>query len=482
MYLSDVAAEHAIISGIFQYGKDAYCEVGEYVDSTSFTIDLNQIIFTCMSYIYGDNIDAKLDVHSILSAANELGLGNKLASENNYLQRAINLKVELPTVVKSAKKLKKLLIARNLLDTCDVIKDEVKHIKGDESISSILGIAENKILDFANNISGNNEDSIVTIGAQIEEYVEYLFYNPSEIVGISTGYPIFDKAIGRGVRKKTMSIIGARPGVGKTLLCDNIGMNVSGCEKKPRPILVLDTEMDIQGHWPRLLANLSGVSIDCIETGNFRNKQSLTDRVYGAAKKIKSFPYHYINIAGKDFDEVLSIMRRWLMKEVGYNENGETNDCLIIYDYLKLMDSEGIKSGNLAEYQLLGFQATTLTNFAQKYNVPILSFIQLNRDGLTKDTSDVIAQSDRILWFASSLSIFKPKTKEEIEQEDITNGNRKLFVLKSRFGGGLEDGDYINFMCKKECAKITELKTNFEVKAAIKKYGKGGFDVQNEFE
>ena len=53
-----------------------------------------------------------------------------------------------------------------------------------------------------------------------------------------------------------------------------------------------------------------------------------------AAKQLNNIPYKYITIAGKSFEETLSIMRRWIVKEVGFDENGRTNPCMIIYDYL----------------------------------------------------------------------------------------------------------------------------------------------------
>jgi hypothetical protein len=168
-----------------------------------------------------------------------------------------------------------------------------------------------------------------------------------------------------------------------------------------------------------------------------------------------------------DFDEVLSIARRWITKTVGYNTNGTIKDCLIIYDYLKLMTGEGLK--DMQEYQMLGFQMTNLHNFTVKYDVPCLTFIQLNRDGITKETADVAAQSDRLVWFCSNFSLFKHKSDEEIAEEGIINGNRKLIPLVCRHGKGLEPGDYINMELNGDIAKITEKQTRYQVHSNKKK-------------
>ena len=164
---------------------------------------------------------------------------------------------------------------------------------------------------------------------------------------------------------------------------------------------MLDTEMGRQDHWNRLLANLSSVPINDISSSKFNKDPALIRAVEEGGEELQSIPYHYISIAGKSFDEILGIARRWLFKHVGYNEEGRMNDCLIIYDYLKLMTSDSINN-NMAEFQALGFQITQLHNFCVEQDVPCLAFVQLNRDGLTRESEDVISGSDRLIWLCTS--------------------------------------------------------------------------------
>mgnify|MGYP003875370337 CR=1 FL=1 len=119
------------------------------------------------------------------------------------------------------------------------------------------------------------------------------------------------------------------------------------------------------------------------------------------------------------------------------------------------MDTQGM-SQDLKEYQVLGFMMTELHNFATKYKVPIVAFIQLNRDGINKESTDTASGSDRIIWLCSNFTIFKRKSDEEIAEDGPIHGNRKLVPLISRHGGGLDDNDYINCNMKGWCAKIEE--------------------------
>ena len=186
-----------------------------------------------------------------------------------------------------------------------------------------------------------------------------------------------------------------------------------------------------------------------------------------------------MSIAGQPFENILSIMRKWVYQEVGFDENGRTKDCLIVYDYLKLMGSESISS-SMQEYQVLGFQITQLHNFCVKYDVPCLSFVQLNRDGITKESTDVVSGSDRLIWLCTSFSIFKLKSDEEIADDTDENGNRKLVPIVARHGAGLDDGDYINMNMFGKFGKLVEGQTRNELrtKSTIKDTGFESGDQQ----
>ena len=151
---------------------------------------------------------------------------------------------------------------------------------------------------------------------------------------------------------------------------------------------------------------------------------------------------------------------------VGLNDKGKANDCVIIYDYLKLMDSSEIQ-GDMKEFQVLGFMMTALHNLSLKYEIPILSFVQLNRDGISKESTDTASGSDRIIWLCSNFTIYKTKSDEEIAKDGIENGNRKLVPVIARHGRGLEDRDYINITLKGDCGKVVEGKTAFELDSSV---------------
>jgi hypothetical protein len=246
------------------------------------------------------------------------------------------------------------------------------------------------------------------------------------------------------------------------------------------PVLNMDTEMTKEDHINRVIAMMTEIEINDIETGKFQDSPSKVSKVKDAVASLKETPLYYKSIAGKPFEDQLSIMRRWIVKEVGLNADGTAKDCVIFYDYLKLMDTQGMTQ-DLKEYQVLGFMMTALHNFASKYKVPVVAFVQLNRDGITKESTDTASGSDRIIWLCSNFSIFKRKTPEEISEDGPENGNRKLVPLVSRHGGGLDDNDYINCYMQGWCAKIVEGKTRLELVNNTSKHSDGFIiDENNE--
>jgi len=464
MILQDLPAERAILAGICRYGADAYFDVSDIVDEHTFTIESNMAIYNCLKHIVDKDATAQIDVPSILSSAKEIGLdGFFNTQEVSHLSSIMKFPVLLRNVRSFAAKIRKLQIARMMYDQLDVTKDKYLSIKGDEPISQILGIAEESIFDFTA-LLADSDDAPTKMFKDIKGHLEELASNPVDQAGIPTGFKRYDFAIGGGLRKGTVNVIGARPKVGKTMLADNMGVHIA--KELNIPVLNLDTEMRKEDHLNRLMGMLTDTKINDIETGQFSNNNVQKSKIFDTADKMKDTPYYFKSIGGRPFEDQLSIMRRWLAKEVGLNSEGKANDCVIIYDYLKLMDSSEIR-GDMKEYQVLGFLMTSLHNFALKYEVPILAFMQLNRDGITKETTDTASGSDRIIWLCSNFTIYKQKSDEEIAKDAEDNGNRKLVPIISRHGQGLEDKDYINIIMKGSSGKITEGYTAFELESGV---------------
>ena len=474
--LEDLASERAVLAALCQYGLDCYLEI-DFVDADHFTDDMNQLLFHCIYKSVSEN--AKVELASILSAANSLGVHESINNkqEISFIRSLFNFPIHKENAKSHAVKIAKLKLARDLKKTLKACQKDLDATNGDEDVMDLISKVEAPILDATADIYQSSNKKTEIIGEDIDDYIEFLSENVSENVGIPTGFPRYDAAIGGGLRRKCVDLVAARPKVGKSMFGDAVAMNVSSLGI---PVLMLDTEMSKEDHLNRMLANLSGVDINKISTGKFTENPLEKEKVEKAAEKLKEIPYHYISIAGQPFENILAIMRKWIYQHVGFDESGVTNDCLIVYDYLKLMGSEGISS-SMQEYQVLGFQITQLHNFMVKYDVPCLSFVQLNRDGITKESTDVVSGSDRLIWLCTSFSIFKMKSEEEIAEDKVENGNRKLVPVVSRHGEGLDDGDYVSMKMFGKIGRLEEGMTRNELHNSARAREEG-FEINEEID
>jgi hypothetical protein len=223
------------------------------------------------------------------------------------------------------------------------------------------------------------------------------------------------------------------------------------------PVLILDREMKTKSILPKLLANLSQVEINDIEKGVFANDALKRKKVDLATSQLEKMRIDHKNISGiTDFDEVISIIRRWIYKNVGLRRSGEANQFLLVYDYFKITDSKELD--RIREDQALGFQITKLVDFANKFDFPCLSFAQLNREGTVKEDSTAIAGSDRLAQLANSITIFKRKEEKEIEIDGPQGGNRKMITTDSRYGGEAQSSnDHIHMEVSGEYCTLKEV-------------------------
>jgi replicative DNA helicase len=456
--LSDIGAERAILAGLVQHGIDGYISIADFITEDSFGHLNNQIIFKCLKDIF--NKEQKIDAASILSSATSLNLLDSIntAQELKYIKSLFNFPVTKENIFSFGLQIKKFEFARKIKKLTHKISKDIDNISGTESINDIVQILENPVTEFLREDDGG--ESPKRIGENVKEYVDFLVENKCDIIGIPTGFKTYDEAIGGGLRRKCVDLVAARPKVGKSVFADNVALSVAS---KNIPVLMLDTEMGKEDHLNRLLANISGIPINEIATGKFANDKEKYEKVQEAIDILSKIPYNYISVAGKPFEQILNMIKRWVVHEVKTDDSGKTKDCVIIYDYLKLMSSSSI-TNNIQEYQALGFQITSLHNLCVNLDIPCLSFVQLNRDGITKESTDAVSGSDRLIWLCTSFTIFKTKSTEELAEDGPNAGNRKLVPIVCRHGAGLDDGDYINMTMQGSHAKLIELKTRNQFK------------------
>ena len=463
----DIDTEKVLISLLLNHGEEAFHEIGTLgISESTFYDSTNKIVYKCLDKLFSsDNIKSP-DIPLIIDTALSFNLKNWV--DNTDLKTTLEqTKAEnlgtLENAKKYGQKLRKLEVTNNIMDSVEGIQDELEEITGQERLSEIFGLVENRLSNLAGFLTDQSVDP-VKIGNVVGDHIRNLVENPIDQIGIPTGYGLFDKIIGGGLRRHAITVIAARSKVGKSTFCKNIAKNIS---KEGIPVLILDTEMETEDQINRLIASTADVPITEVETGKFNDNLANRESVYRAINEIQGLDIQHKNIAGMSIDEQLAIARKWIIRDVGLEKDGKAKECVLVYDYIKMMDSKELK--DMQEHQALGFLITKLQNFAVKYDIPILTAVQLNRDGIEKENTAAISGSDRIAMFCSSICILKWKAPEEIDMEDNKQGNQKLVPVISRYGPPA-DGSHINIMFKPETNIMSEVgMSSYNEKKQVKK-------------
>lgn len=442
----DIAAERFVLSALAQKGEEVYLSTSNILDESCFFNTDNRCIYKVL--IDGITRYGKLDINTFMSQASDSGLESLLSKRQNvdYVKSLFSVNTVVDNLPKICAKLKKLSIIYNAQKDIEDSHSELNTLTGTEPIDQILSIVEKPITKVG--LLENVDSEPINILDQLEARIEYHINNKCTQVGISTGYKYYDYMIGGGLRPGYINLVVARPKSNKSTLGMNMAINIS---EQDIPVLYLDTEMDPELQCDRILASITNIKYNEIETGLFDDRGK-TQYVLSQAKKLKR-NFFYKRVAGMEFDEVLSIIKRWTYKH-------KKDHCVVIYDYFKLMSSEDL--GSMSEHQALGFQLSKFTDYLGNNKVACLAFVQANRDGITKESTDIVSQSDRLTWLCSSLALLRIKTPEEIVQEGLDRGDRKLIPMDGmRFSAGLGDGtskDWINLAFQN--FKLVELGTH----------------------
>lgn len=453
---NDVIAEKAVLAGLLRHSSAVYSDVADILNTQCFTDEQNATIFDIFTHILKTGPNTKLDVPTTLSTAKELGLYAGYFDTTHkvqYLRALENFNIQISNVRPQAQKLRKLLITRDLRYRLKEADRALEGVGGTESFTQILAKAETPIFDIINEVTKRETSQITRLPDVVQEYIQNIIDNPEKSVGIPTGFDLYDSVIGGGFRRGKVNLVGGRLKSGKSFIGAQIAINIS---KRGIPVLILDLELNKEDQLPRAIASISeGLSISAIENGEFIDDRQLKHKLDKGLEKFQDCELYHVEIGGMEFEEVLSTCRRWITRYVGFEKNGDTKPCLIVYDYIDVLDASEL--GNLQETQVLGLYMRGLENFGSQYKVPFLVLAQLNRDGISAEHTGVFAGSDRLARYAANVAIVKFKSEEEIKDDGIDMGNRKLVVIATRFGGGHSFGEYVHIGSNLKYGKLVEL-------------------------
>jgi len=283
------------------------------------------------------------------------------------------------------------------------------------------GSEPDKILEqiqrFVEGIQSGSVKAIPPITDAILEATEYMeARSEGRLQGIETGIPPLD-CILHGLQPGMLSIVGGRPGDGKTSVAENIICHA--CIEKGVPTLFFSVEMPAYQVVTNLQRILTGIDYSEVSRGTFTATNY--DKWQGAAKRIAAAPLLL------DDTGAISVSR---IKQHVSRESRQRDVKLVIVDYIQLVRFEGARDRRLE----VGGVTQELKGLAKNFNLHVLALSQLRRvskdhpEHVLKESSEQEEAADVVILLGHDA-----KYGPGMEPEPPV-ARRKFLIDKNRHG------------------------------------------------
>jgi replicative DNA helicase len=211
------------------------------------------------------------------------------------------------------------------------------------------------------------------------DYIEdaddrYEFYTKKE-TRIPFDLDMFNKITGGGLTSKTLNVLMASPGAGKTLAMCHMA---AGYLTAGYNVLYITLEMSEERISERIDANLMNVAMSDIESmGKEMYDKKIEDIQKKTTGKLIVKEYPTVQAGSGHF--------RHLIKELEMKRKFSAN--VVFIDYINLCQSMVYRGANVSSYEKIKSIAEELRGLAVELVVPIITATQINRSGAA--SSDV---------------------------------------------------------------------------------------------
>lgn len=423
----DAGSERAVLTCIIN-NIDALVDVSAKLTESDFLTTPYRALFSILTDLFDTGVKS-FDLMAVVDLASEKGLletvGNVeliQAMMSSHIDLA-NLAVYVDKVLDCSLKLKLYKQAHYIQQ--DLLSNNNKNCSSD----SLIAKAENRIIQVS--MDSKKVEDALEITSGLRELVKGFGDNPVEISGISTGFPLLDKAL-NGLTNGSLTVIAARMKIGKSLIMMNMATHIAFTLGKP--VLYIDTELKTVEVQTRLLAHVSAVPERDILTGKYLNNQDYCIRLDSGLDKLDEGTLLHKYYPGYTIDGLVSLIRKY---------HAKNNLGAVFFDYIKLPESS---TNDVKESQELGRVATTLKDIAGKLDIPVIAAAQMKRGNKDKHGPNTyhsdqdVADSDKIARYCNNLLALGKKSQKEIEEDGIDCGTHRLQVLLARAGGAMYNG------------------------------------------
>jgi len=353
----NLEAEQSILGGLM-LDREALDQVGDMLVADDFYKPAHQKIYNAIKELHSKNqpIDI-ITVTNILQAEGSMDM----VGGPEYLISLLDKTISSANIVTHAKIVRDKATLRRLIQVNSGLIEKAYNQEFAD-VESFIDQAESEIFKIGENKTATGlVGSMEIVKASIQK-IEELYKNKAEITGLGTGFKKLDEMTA-GLHPGEMTIIAARPSMGKTAFSLNIAQHIALRLKKT--VAYFSLEMGKESMMMRMLAAESKVSMSEIRNG--RIQDSAWPKLINAASALSEASIFIDDTPGISPFEIRSRARR-LKAEHGLD--------VIMIDYLQLMSMK--QKFNSREQEVAEI-SKSLKAIAKELQIPVVALAQLNR-------------------------------------------------------------------------------------------------------
>ena len=412
-------AERAVLGSCLM-SKEALGSAIEILKPEDFYIPENRKVFETLSAMY--QADKPADFVTVQIELNSLGLLEALGGQA-FLAGLVANVTTTSNVGYHAEIVRDNAVRRRLL----AVSDELRMMSLNTSLTTreVIERTEKLLFEAAQNKESSEFRHVrEIIGPVFVEVGEKLRQNENKVTGYPTGFADLDAYTG-GLQPGSLTIIAARPSMGKTAFAVNIAQFGGG--NSNRPVLIFSLEMPAEQLVIRMLSAEAGVNLSAMSKGTFNTDDF--DRVREACDILARqniFINDDSNLTAMDFR---TRCRRFKTRYPDL--------ALVIVDYLQLMSSEGGRDEG--RQQEVSDISRMLKVAARELKCPVIALSQLSRAVESRNDkkpqlsdlrdSGAIEQDADVV-----LLMFREDYYGENENNNIQDSKADIRVAKNRNG------------------------------------------------
>jgi replicative DNA helicase len=432
-------AERTILGAIL-LDNHAYSEAASTLRPEDFALTAHQRVFARV----GELIDRN-HVVDIVTLSEELARRKEiesvggvawLASLTEGLPRRLSIE-EYVRIVKD----KSLL--RQLINICSTAI--TRAADQSEEALDVLNAAETSLLEVTEKGITRGFASVHDVVAGSFGTIDNLYkQGQHQITGLRTYLTKFDEMTS-GLQNSELTIIAARPSMGKTALAINLAQNAA--IKGNKTVAIFSLEMSKESLLRRMLASEAHVGAKKIQTGFLVREDR--DSLVNALERLVEARLYIDDTPGISLTEMRAKARRL--------RQGAGSLDLVVIDYLQLMTAGSLgPTGRHYENRTQEVSAISrgLKAFAKELNIPVIALSQLSRtsEQRTGDKKPILSdlrESGSIEQDADVVAFIHRASYYNREDPDLEH-KAEIIIAKQRNGptGSIEVGwvaDYTLF-------------------------------------